>query len=584
MLAVEFPLERFTDLDGSPLDGGSIYYGLPDLNPVTNQVAIFWDDAGTQQAAQPVRTSNGFAVRNGTPTAVYTAGDYSVSVYNRRGELVVSFPSSLKFSANSQLLANLANTASASLGPALIGYNPALAYPDGTMGAALNDIEVSVFRFMTPAQIASVKAFNFAQDVTAAILAALASGAKLVRMPTGGYLITAQIPIPNYVSVLGEGYCLFEGTGATRILKRGNFTGIVVRGAAQLLDVVVEGAPGNGGDGVQVLGGRSLLANVTSVLHGQDGIKVGDYAVSGANTNLWRVRNCISRANGRHGCFISHEGETTTPDVNAGTIEGLEVSYNAVDGLRIGEAVDNTITGLASQSNGGWGYHLMQYAKGNHIINAYTEVNTLGDYKLEVGADRNTINGFRSGQNQPDSSNLGADNIVISRYGSLSTLPLHDATEAFSELVLLEKTTSGRWHFYKEPATRHAVMELQGTSANADVLVRSNGGGAAGARFGTGGNTVAIRGLNGRLGVTLNFGAIGAGATGDVLVSVTGATSTDAIEASPTHAIPAGVVWAAWWDPTANAGAGGVKVRCLNTTGGAVTVNGAFNVLCKKLA
>ena len=52
---------------------------------------------------------------------------------------------------------------------------------------------VSVFDFMTAAQIADVQAGTGSLDVTAAIQAALDSGAKVVYAPAGTYLISNLI-------------------------------------------------------------------------------------------------------------------------------------------------------------------------------------------------------------------------------------------------------------------------------------------------------------------------------------------------------------------------------------------------------
>jgi len=83
------PYESFTDLDGSPLDGGYIFIGAVNLNPETNQIQIYWDSALTQPAPQPLRTVSGYISRNGTPSAVYAASDYSITVKNKSLSLVL---------------------------------------------------------------------------------------------------------------------------------------------------------------------------------------------------------------------------------------------------------------------------------------------------------------------------------------------------------------------------------------------------------------------------------------------------------------------------------------------------------------
>lgn len=97
-LAIAQPLPQFFDISGDPLSAGKIYLGTPYLNPETNPVTVYWDAAATQPAAQPLRTLNGYVVRNGTPAAVFVAGDYSLTVRDRRGRLVITAPTSTAYS------------------------------------------------------------------------------------------------------------------------------------------------------------------------------------------------------------------------------------------------------------------------------------------------------------------------------------------------------------------------------------------------------------------------------------------------------------------------------------------------------
>lgn len=84
------PFEMFTDTSGVPLEDGYIYIGTAGLNPETNPIAVFWDDALTLAAAQPVRTLNGFPSRGGTASRLYTAADYSLTVKDKNSVVVFS--------------------------------------------------------------------------------------------------------------------------------------------------------------------------------------------------------------------------------------------------------------------------------------------------------------------------------------------------------------------------------------------------------------------------------------------------------------------------------------------------------------
>ena len=87
------PYELFTDIDGTPLEAGYIYIGEPNLDPITNPVAVYWDFDLTIPASQPIRTIDGYPSYSGTPGTLYTADDYSIIIKTKRGTRVLSSPS-----------------------------------------------------------------------------------------------------------------------------------------------------------------------------------------------------------------------------------------------------------------------------------------------------------------------------------------------------------------------------------------------------------------------------------------------------------------------------------------------------------
>jgi len=79
----------FVDLDATALEGGAIYLGVPNDDPEQNPIAVYWDEALTISAAQPLRTSGGVIVRDGTPSDVFAnVQAYSIRVRNRAGKVV----------------------------------------------------------------------------------------------------------------------------------------------------------------------------------------------------------------------------------------------------------------------------------------------------------------------------------------------------------------------------------------------------------------------------------------------------------------------------------------------------------------
>jgi hypothetical protein len=86
------PYPIFTDKNGDPLDAGYLYFGTVNLNPETSPIQVYYDSALTQPAAQPIRTSNGYVMRNGSPALIYANSSFSITVRNKHNELVIYSP------------------------------------------------------------------------------------------------------------------------------------------------------------------------------------------------------------------------------------------------------------------------------------------------------------------------------------------------------------------------------------------------------------------------------------------------------------------------------------------------------------
>ncbi len=85
----------FADTDGSPLNDGYVYIGLEYQDPITAPTGAFWDEAFQIPADQPLRTSGGYVVRDGSPAAVYTGAAYSILVQNKNLVTVYNAPSAV---------------------------------------------------------------------------------------------------------------------------------------------------------------------------------------------------------------------------------------------------------------------------------------------------------------------------------------------------------------------------------------------------------------------------------------------------------------------------------------------------------
>lgn len=103
-ILIQTPFPIFNDIDGEPLEAGFIFIGIADLDPQVNPVAIFFDEALTQPAPQPIRTIGGYLVNSGTPTHIYSSGDYSIRVNNKNGSVIYSAPNASNFLTSSQFI------------------------------------------------------------------------------------------------------------------------------------------------------------------------------------------------------------------------------------------------------------------------------------------------------------------------------------------------------------------------------------------------------------------------------------------------------------------------------------------------
>jgi len=84
------PYTAIANIDGSPLDAGFLFFGEYGKDPELFPVEVFWDSDFTVPAAQPIRTRNGYPVRNGSPTKVYLkTAQHSIVIKNKNGAFIL---------------------------------------------------------------------------------------------------------------------------------------------------------------------------------------------------------------------------------------------------------------------------------------------------------------------------------------------------------------------------------------------------------------------------------------------------------------------------------------------------------------
>lgn len=205
------PYPIFLDLRGGGLNGGRVYIGEPAKDPEVFPVPIFWDEAGTDPAAQPIETIGGYIVRAGTPAQVYGPTEYSIRVRDRFGAQVF-----YEADARGPLGEFIDNLASPS-GADLVGFSHASSYSSGTVGAKLRQM-VSVlddpFKADPTGILDSTAAFNGAY-------AALPAVGGSIYVPAGTYKVGQLDHWTKPVRLYGDG----EGLS---IIKTSSATGDVI--------------------------------------------------------------------------------------------------------------------------------------------------------------------------------------------------------------------------------------------------------------------------------------------------------------------------------------------------------------------
>jgi hypothetical protein len=129
-LEVNPPFPVFSDIDGQPLENGYIWIGAVNLNPQTSPINVYWDDALTIPAVQPIRTLAGYPSNSGTPARFYVNADYSIRVMNRNGSTIYTSLNGNAFPGSAgNLSANATGTGSQTI--FAVAFVPSLIYING---------------------------------------------------------------------------------------------------------------------------------------------------------------------------------------------------------------------------------------------------------------------------------------------------------------------------------------------------------------------------------------------------------------------------------------------------------------------
>lgn len=343
--SVSEPFPTFHDRDGQPLDAGYLYFGTAGLPALSSPIPVYIDAALTIPAAQPVRTLNGFPQYQGAACRLYVnADDFSVAVHQSDNTLVFS-----------SLNATVRIPFSATTGTIT---SDRVTYLEGGVGSTTRVLtsklqeSVSVFDFMTSAQVADVRAGTLLIDVSSAINAAIAA-ADEVYFPEGAYRVSndgtptnGAIDIPN-----GAGSKTLRGAGRGNAIIHNYGLGPCITSIGNLLfnnvslhicDLTIQGTVGSG-DGIFCdYTSQSMFERLELYQCQVSGIKI-QRGSHNSLTDIW------SRASIFDGVFIGKE--TYFTNITGGTFEsnfrhGLNVDANG--GI---PPQDVTVTGTSLRSN-----------------------------------------------------------------------------------------------------------------------------------------------------------------------------------------------------------------------------------------
>lgn len=313
--SVSEPFPTFHDRDGQPLDAGFLYFGTAGLPAQSSPIPVYIDAALTIPAAQPVRTTNGFPVYAGAACRLYVdADDFSVAVHDSDNTLVFS-------SLNATVRIPLAST-TGNISADRVNYS------EGSTGATTRTVasklreSVSVFDFMTPAQIADVQAGTLFVDVTAPINAALLA-ADEVYFPEGAYYVSnGGTSTDGAIQVLnGTTGKVLRGAGRGNTVLRNFGSGpcissignaIFANVSVNIRDMTIQGQIGTTQGILCDYTSQSVFERIELFQCGADGIKIERGAHNALN-DVW------ARTNTLDGVFIGQEAYFTT--VTGGTFE-----------------------------------------------------------------------------------------------------------------------------------------------------------------------------------------------------------------------------------------------------------------------
>lgn len=311
------PYEFFVDTSGDALDSGYVWIGEVNKDPRNYPVAVFYDEALTIPASMPLRTTNGYIYRNGSPTFLYINGNYSIMVQQKTGVLVYYVPDFMVIGTSAAVSSgDLANQIDPAKGTSLVGWVSPLSNSVGrTLSDKLQDY-ISV-------KDVGAKGDGIQNDtpfINNAFEQAVAAK-KDVYFPGGTYMLDESSP--------GSGFCLLNkgvsiiGEGALRTIfvPKANLPNtvdyiMVQPTAATVLDFME-------------ISGFIVYPNASGIKRGKRGMVIDMSAVS--NATAVHIDGCYFAP----GNDLSLDWVTTLANPQGGPANSLIERSSFWEGLRL---------------------------------------------------------------------------------------------------------------------------------------------------------------------------------------------------------------------------------------------------------
>lgn len=236
-----------------------------------------------------------------------------------------------------------------------------------------------------------------ATDCTNAIqnainVASLQNG--IVFLPPGTFKFSQRLTIASRITIQGSGMGNTAGgadSAASILVKTTNVVGILIKSGANfctLNDFALIGTATTGtssgiqnGESDNTNGaGKTTFRNIVSFGHKGHGLDI-------QNGNSGRLDKVYLNGNGLNGLNISST-QTSVDNANAWVGTGITAQSNLGNGVHIGVSSSNSIIGIDSEGNSGYGLYIN---RPYNFINGYVENNTIGPLCVDTSAFNNVV-------------------------------------------------------------------------------------------------------------------------------------------------------------------------------------------------